>query len=312
MRLSRKISILLVLLSNAPAFAQESDNDYIAELDRLYAAVEQVRENPQSIQELTSRLPSQWIVRTENQIFQIDSRWLKSSLTKLSREHPNETRQLILARITSMKVDMQEFKKAPRSASASRDVLLGILSRREFRNVHGPNLWNLLREKLANLILGILQRIFGTSSFPAMREILVWMLVVVALSALAFWNFENLRRNARREAVSLQQPAVSVKTWSAWMAEAHAMAATDAWREAVHLAYWAALSFLETQGLWHPDSARTPREYLSLLPASSECRSPFTAITYQFEAIWYGHAAAGPECFDEIKKHLESLGCPSN
>ena len=95
-----------------------------------------------------------------------------------------------------------------------------------------------------------------------------------------------------------------------WMMEAKAAAAAGSWRDAIHLSYWAGISFLEGRGVWHPDRARTPREYLRLLPSSAEYHKPLAALTRQFEMIWYGGTAAGPDSFSEALKHLESLGCP--
>jgi hypothetical protein len=77
----------------------------------------------------------------------------------------------------------------------------------------------------------------------------------------------------------------------------------------VHLAYWAGISFLETQGKWHSDSARTPREYLRLIQSSGAHHAPLSALTHQMEIVWYGRAEAGPEAFSEALKHLEDLGC---
>ena len=93
------------------------------------------------------------------------------------------------------------------------------------------------------------------------------------------------------------------------MSEAQEAAASGLWREAVHLAYWAGISFLEEGSAWRPDKARTPREYLRLLPAASEHRSALSALTRQLEVTWYGNDPAGPDTFSETVTLLENLGC---
>jgi hypothetical protein len=102
---------------------------------------------------------------------------------------------------------------------------------------------------------------------------------------------------------------VSAKQWRVWLKEAHTAAAQGLWREAVHLAYWAGISFLEESGMWRPDKARTPREYLRLLPSGSEHSSTLNTLTRQLEVTWYGTQAAGPETFSETLTNLEKLGC---
>jgi hypothetical protein len=60
--------------------------------------------------------------------------------------------------------------------------------------------------------------------------------------------------------------------------------------------YWAAISRLESRGLWPVDRARTPREYLDLIAATDPRRDDLTSLTRGFERIWYGYRfAAEPE-----------------
>ena len=78
---------------------------------------------------------------------------------------------------------------------------------------------------------------------------------------------------------------------------------------AVNLAYWGGISFLEESGMWRPDQARTPREYLRLLPADSQHRATLSTLTRQLEVTWYGNQQASPDTFSETLIHLEELGC---
>jgi hypothetical protein len=84
------------------------------------------------------------------------------------------------------------------------------------------------------------------------------------------------------------------------------------WRDAIHLGYWCGISFLEAQGLWRPDTARTPREYLRLMPSASEHRETLSRLTRTFELVWYGTQEADGNAFFETLAQLEKLGCQSN
>jgi hypothetical protein len=122
-------------------------------------------------------------------------------------------------------------------------------------------------------------------------------------------TFRFIRRPAAAGSVVPDRPFVSQKESSVWLSEANAAAARGDWREAVRLAYWCAVSFLEDQGAWRPDRARTPREYLRLLPASSDHRPGLTELTRTFELVWYGAEEADSRRFAEALAHLERMGC---
>ena len=93
------------------------------------------------------------------------------------------------------------------------------------------------------------------------------------------------------------------------MEASRAAAERGDWREAVHLAYWAGISFLEAQGLWRPDRARTPREYLRLLPPANTARPALQALTRSFEQIWNAQRPASDSDYGAALSHLEALGC---
>jgi hypothetical protein len=115
-------------------------------------------------------------------------------------------------------------------------------------------------------------------------------------------------RGSELEGVELANLPVSAKEWVVWLAEARAAAAKGEWRDAIHLAYWAGISFLERQGMWKPDKARTPREYLRLL-GTNEYRETLNALTRIFELAWYANRGASERSFSETLQELEKLGC---
>jgi len=133
--------------------------------------------------------------------------------------------------------------------------------------------------------------------------------VVLALSA---WVYVLLRRTVRDQYQYPRgdRPIVpSSRHWQQWMREARAAAERGEWRDAVHLAYWSGISYLESSGAWKPDRARTPREYLGMLKESSGARDSLEAMTRRFEFIWYGQQSASSDDFEFSLAQLEKMGC---
>jgi len=101
----------------------------------------------------------------------------------------------------------------------------------------------------------------------------------------------------------------SALPWQTWLQRAREAAGDGNYRGAIHLIYWSAISWLESQGAWIPDRARTPREYLRLLPAQAPQRHRLYALTQRFEPVWYGGRPASAADFDAMLQELEELGC---
>jgi hypothetical protein len=124
--------------------------------------------------------------------------------------------------------------------------------------------------------------------------------------------YRSLRDGTRLETIMPVAMPVSAKEWPIWMSEARAAASRGEWRDAIHLAYWGGISFLEAGGAWRPDLARTPREYLRLLPATSAQHPTLHALTVRLEGVWYGMQTASADGFEQTLAELERLGCPCN
>ncbi len=101
----------------------------------------------------------------------------------------------------------------------------------------------------------------------------------------------------------------SSRSWREWLADARSRAAQGEWRDAIHFGFWAAVSRLESDGVWPPDKTRTPGEYLNSIPGSSLSKEPFAAMARKFEASWYGIRPTTEADFTQFSAHLERLGC---
>ena len=170
------------------------------------------------------------------------------------------------------------------------------------------SLFELLR-RAVRFLFHLLARLFGLSSIPTIGKYFVYGLIGLAVLAFAYFAYRTIVRGSELEGVALANLPVSAKEWAVWLAEARAAAAKGEWRDAIHLAYWAGISFLERQGMWKPDQARTPREYLRLLSSASEYRETLSALTRIFELAWYANRGASERSFSETLEELEKLGC---
>jgi hypothetical protein len=137
----------------------------------------------------------------------------------------------------------------------------------------------------------------------------VYGLLGAAGLALLYLVYRSIFRNPEFEEVVPRDLAVSAKEWTIWLSEARAAAARGDWRDAIHLAYWAGISFLEREGFWKPDRARTPREYLRLISPQKEQRETLTALTRIFELAWYAKRETSEQTFIQTLAELEKLGC---
>ncbi len=288
---------------------QLSLSEYISELDRLTKLANQSLDNPAIAREAFDEPRGTWKVDANGQSFTISTGWLIDQFEKLQKNPTAEVRDDILQRLNALKADATAFQQTPADTAGARAKLTQVLARSEFHQVHGATWWDRLKFRIEMWIFRMLSRFFGSSSAPMVGRFFVWTLVGIAVLALAYFVFRTMRQNARLETIMPEVLPVSAKQWRVWMKEARAAAAKGLWRDAVHLAYWGGISFLEESGAWRPDQARTPREYLRLLPADSQHRTALSTLTRRLEVTWYGNEVAGLETFTETLSHLEGLGC---
>ncbi|MBV8207584.1 MAG: DUF4129 domain-containing protein [Acidobacteria bacterium] len=216
-----------------------------------------------------------------------------------------------LQALSTVSMLLSEADSATRSVdyqSAHRRVS-DILSQREFRAVHGPTLWSQFKGRFYDFLFRLLGRVFRRVAPWLHLEYVIYGIAAVILLAFAGWIWRMLPSKPAEVQLTLAVPPPSARHWSEWLREASAMAGENRWREGIHLAYWAGISFLEGAGRWRPDRARTPREYLSLIPDHSTERATVNAMTAEFERAWYAQRPSGPAEFARILAHLEALGC---
>lgn len=198
----------------------------------------------------------------------------------------------------------EEAKLASESAAQTQQkvhvehkALTAILAGREYSNdVAKRSIRDRILERIGNWIDRLLSKIAEAGSRSPWIGITAEILFVLALCVALVWFLIRLERQGRFSsealAFSTGPAAASARDWQLWLADAQAAASRSAWRDAIHLLYWASISRLESNGLWPADRARTPREYLALLGRENPHQSQLKALTRSFERTWYAGGAA--------------------
>ena len=210
---------------------------------------------------------------------------------------------------------VSENQSAP-DYKPQREALDRILADKQYHAaVARPTLLQRFLEKLGNWIdtaIGRLQRAgFQSRWIGLTAEIIFGLLVTGAV----VWFAIRLERQGRLGPGMLGpgsfNGAVSARDWQLWLEDARNAAAQGAWRDAIHFLYWASISRLESSGLWPADRARTPREYLALLPQTSAQRPSLAILTRSFERTWYAGRPAQESDFREAEQLAAQLGIHS-
>jgi Domain of unknown function (DUF4129) len=202
------------------------------------------------------------------------------------------------------------------ATSSQRQTLDSILAAREYHAaVAPPSIKDRLLEKLGNWLdrffgklaeAGSKSRWFGYAAEAAFGALVIGALV---------WFIIRLERQGRiGSGLHIDGPnagAASARDWQLWLKDARSAAAAGAFRDAIHLLYWASISRLESSGQWPADRARTPREYLALLAPDNAQRPGLAAITRSFERTWYGGHSAAEADFLRAEQLAANLGAAS-
>ena len=312
------VLIAVLLAAASAAGAQESPRplslaEYSTELQRVESQVRELSAQPDHAEMLRQELPESWSVEAGERKVSVRTDFLRNALAEFQKSPPERKRRLLdelQSRLAALREQAETFAQSGRADGAMRGRLQQILSAREFRFVRPPSLWEIWRDRLLAWLDRWLTRAFTKlPDVPGLGRLAVWIVIALAACVLAIWLYRLSRQrpmDGRREVMPF---APSSKSWRAWLAEAEPAAAVGDWRNAVHLVYWGAVSFLESGGAWIPDRARTPREYLRVLAPGHPAKNVFASMTRRFENVWYGGRAAGPAEFQATRSELEKLGC---
>lgn len=305
---------LAVVLVAQPSFAQQplTIDEYVSALDGALASIRSLRSDPHKADEIFRDLPSTWKVDFGGRQVEVSADPVRQQLLAWQSKHDEASLDRVVEYLEFVRDQAVASEQAPPESAAHHAKLSEILSRREFRDVHGQTWIDRLKQRISDLVRRLLSRVVSSSAIPVISDVLVYALIVIAVLALAYWMYRSLREGERLETIMPTPVPVSAKAWPIWLAEARAAAAKGDWNNAIHFAYWGGISFLEAQGAWRPDVARTPREYLRLLAPTSAHRVVLRSMTTRLETVWYGMQSADENEFRQAIAELESLGCACN
>jgi hypothetical protein len=298
--------------ADSPRGAELSFAEYRAHLDQLSVATQQLDSSGRPVPPILKEVPPSWRVHTDQQDFEISAEGLQRDVRRFEQQKTVTTASAVRSRIQSLINDVDGFQSPPQDVTRSRDRLTSLLARPEFRAVRGPSFFDRLKQRLIAALIRMLEFLFRSSAIPTISKFFVYGLIGLAVLTLGFIAYRQIRSASEQEKVVPVDVPVSARNWALWLAQARAAAAQNNWREAIHLAYWAGISFLELKGAWRPDRARTPREYLRLLSKSSEHRETLAALTHMFELAWYAKQEADAASYSQMMQALERLGCQSS
>ena len=316
------VLVAALCLADSPQNRALTTAEYRVELNGLLAATQELDSSGRETPKALENLPQGWPVHTEHGDFQISTEGLQRDVRRYKNEKNATNAIAVRTRLESLRREVDGFEKVPMDAARSRATLDSILAQPEFAG-RGPGWFQKINKKLEALQKAVrdwffklvlvffrfLQRLFGWKSLPTVGKLFIYILMGAAGLALLYLIYRSIFQNPEFEEVVPRDLPVSAKEWSIWLSEARAAAARGDWRDAIHLAYWAGISFLEREGFWKPDRARTPREYLRLISAQSEQRETLTILTRIFELAWYAKRDASEQTFSQTLEQLEKLGC---
>jgi hypothetical protein len=292
------------------------------ELQRIGKAIVKEKETPAGLAALRKSLPSGWEISTAERSYTLSAESLRSLLSDAQKEknpHKSAAKATEAAEWTfdlASQINAYAGAKTNNGRSA-RPALERILSRREFGNVHGPTKWELFRQRINRWIGDLLLRFFQqVGRHPMGAKVLFWLIVIAVVLWMAVTLFRYWSRRTTLEELQAPDSVAFGRTWQEWVQAAREAATRGDFREAIHSAYWAGISYLEVSEVVRKDRTRTPREYMRLVSTSTQfvasgrkTREALSALTMTLEQVWYGRRAASNQDFANAMQNVEALGC---
>jgi hypothetical protein len=288
--------------------------EYQRQLRDLAEKVDTLGPHPEKAGALLSELADHVVVTAPSGQITVDQKSLKDDLAVFSRSS-GDKRAAVLNKIRSyvqaLSAAAAAYEKPALDISSAHEQLNRVLSQREFSKVSAPSAKDAFLSRIYRWLSRLLRKLtFHRGPGFDLLRFLIYLLVGAAALLLAIWTIRRLRRPdeelPQREIIPFSP---SARSWRSWLAEARSFAQQQDWRNAIHMAYWASISYLEENGAWKPNRARTPREYLRLIGTRAAQYPVLSALTRKLELVWYGYGIAQEADFQETLGHLEKLGC---
>lgn len=224
------------------------------------------------------------------------------------RDEPNTTELLHAAKVR-LAHDLAQataLMTQPTAYPTERAMMLQVLAGRDFRDLKQPSDSQYLKERLNAWLNRLFEQVAQWRAGSAWIGRVVVVVFLLAVCAGLAWGLVQVERRWRArlkpEMVRSAAKASAPLEWERWLEEARSASAAGAWRQAIHAAYWAAITRLESHELWPVDRARTPREYLALVATGDPRREDLAQLTRTFERTWYGGRSAEAAEFQKAEE----------
>jgi hypothetical protein len=308
------VALLLPVAARAdqPLATELDAPAFVAMLQRLAGDV-RATESTAAAATLAHDLPPAWTVRAGDERFTVPAAPIVDALTAASTpESPwPAIRDEAVARIDALREEASPLARAgPPPRPHLRGALAEVLAAPEFRGRQRYAGLMAFVDRVRRWLRSWLPQGPGTATVVPVLRYATWAIAAVAFVLLASLTWRVLR-GASRDTAARPRPVrgadpVDARTWAA---RARAAAAAGDAREAVRCAYHAVLHRLDEEGAWTIAEARTPREYMRLLPAADRRQPAVAFVARLFEGTWYGGAEPAIDDARTAVRHLNELGC---
>ncbi len=317
MKIRCRLWLCLLLLGFAVAQSPEprplSPVEFAQEIGRVRTLVAALEQKPQFSPALIGALPKNWIVKSHHGEMKVSADFVRDGVAAFQKADPNSKISVLKGLESSLELlrsQSSAYDEPSPVPGDARQKLNRILAAREFRGLRGPSRFQLLWQRALSWMEKKFEKLFPSMpSATTAGPIFAWCVIALVCCAFGVWLYRRSREvelQAIREVIPF---APGSKGWRSWLKDARENADRGAWRDAIHLAFWAGVSKLESEGTWRPDRARTPREYLRAIPEWNSARPAFQLVMQSFERSWYGSSPASAEDFQQILAALERMGC---
>ncbi len=237
--------------------------------------------------------------------------WVRDGLNTADTDRGKwpAVRQELVTQLHVLAREADALGRTPRLDGPARDTLASVLSQASFRRLRKASWQAALRQRIAEWLADIWERSLGRRVGQRnLAQIAAWAASGAAILVLFVWLARLARRHRTEQPLTVGPINVAAPGHVLGL-EAAALLRAGRLREGARAAYRAGVRRLEEEGAFRADAARTPREYVHLLPLSHRRRAPLSALTSAFERIWYGDRVPAPDEGTRLLAILQELEC---
>jgi hypothetical protein len=282
---------------------------FVAQIEGLASAIETA--DAGAAARLAPSIPVSEHVVAGGETYEVRLDWLRSAL-RAPDANPKawpSRRDDLVARLRAIAREA-EATGVPREGTDARQALTAVLAQKSFQRVRAQSWQADLQRRIARWVADLLDRTFGRRVGQRSVALFVaWTASIAAVLVLVVWLARMSSRRRADRPMSVGPLHARRPPGHVLGLQAASLIRTGQIREGARVAYRAAVNRLEEEGALRVDEARTPREYLRLLPPVHRRHATLSALTTTFERIWYGSRAAAPDEGDKILALLQDLGC---